>query len=48
MGRTSAYTGDTVTWDDMSQSGQNYLPEKLEIGPVDMSGYTVQVPGKAK
>ena len=48
MGRTSAYTGDTVTWDDMSQSGQNYLPEKLEVGPVDMSGYTVQVPGKAK
>ncbi|MGM9766956.1 MAG: Gfo/Idh/MocA family protein [Candidatus Cryptobacteroides sp.] len=48
MGRTAAYTGDTVTWDDMSQSGQNYLPEKLEVGPVDMSGYTVQVPGKAK
>lgn len=48
MGRTAAYTGDTVTWDDMSQSEQNYLPEKQEIGPVDMSGYTVQVPGKAK
>ncbi|MGM9740597.1 MAG: Gfo/Idh/MocA family protein [Candidatus Cryptobacteroides sp.] len=48
MGRTAAYTGDTVTWDDMSQSEQNYLPEKQELGPVDMSGYTVQVPGKAK
>ncbi|MGM9790276.1 MAG: Gfo/Idh/MocA family protein [Candidatus Cryptobacteroides sp.] len=48
MGRTSAYTGDTVTWDEMSQSEQNYLPEKLEVGPVDMSDYTVQVPGKAK
>ncbi|MGN1234314.1 MAG: Gfo/Idh/MocA family protein [Candidatus Cryptobacteroides sp.] len=48
MGRTAAYTGDTVTWDDMSQSEQNYLPEKQELGPMDMSGYTVQVPGKAK
>ena len=48
MGRTAAYTGDTVSWDDMSQSEMDYLPEKLEIGPMDMSGYTVQVPGKAK
>ena len=48
MGRTAAYTGDTVSWDDMSQSEMYYLPEKLEIGPMDMSGYTVQVPGKAK
>ena len=48
MGRTAAYTGDTVSWDDMSQSEMDYLPEKLEIGPMDMSGYTVQVPGKVK
>lgn len=48
MGRTAAYTGDTVTWDAMSQSELDYLPEKLEVGPMDMSGYTVQVPGKAK
>ena len=48
MGRTAAYTGDTISWDDMSQSEMDYLPEKLEIGPMDMSGYTVQVPGKAK
>ncbi|MGM9757081.1 MAG: Gfo/Idh/MocA family protein [Candidatus Cryptobacteroides sp.] len=48
MGRTAAYTGDTVSWDDMSQSEMDYLPEKLEIGPMDMSVYTVQVPGKAK
>ena len=48
MGRTAAYTGDTVTWDAMSQSELDYLPEKLELGPMDMSGYTVQVPGKAK
>ena len=48
MGRTAAYTGDTVTWDTMSQSELDYLPEKLELGPMDMSDYTVQVPGKAK
>ena len=48
MGRTVAYTGDTVTWDAMSQSELDYLPEKLELGPMDMSDYTVQVPGKAK
>lgn len=48
MGRTAAYTGDTVTWDAMSQSELDYLPEKLELGPMDMSDYIVQVPGKAK
>ena len=48
MGRTAAYTGDTVTWDAMGQSELDYLPEKLELGPMDMSDYTVQVPGKAK
>ena len=48
MGRTAAYTGDTVTWDALSQSELDYLPEKLELGPMDMSDYTVQVPGKAK
>ena len=48
MGRTAAYTGDTVTWDAMSQSELDYPPEKLELGPMDMSDYTVQVPGKAK
>ena len=48
IGRTAAYTGDTVTWDAMSQSELDYLPEKLELGPMDMSDYTVQVPGKAK
>lgn len=48
MGRTAAYIGDTVTWDAMSQSELDYLPEKLELGPMDMSDYTVQVPGKAK
>ena len=48
MGRESAYSGQTVTWDEMSQSALDYMPEKLELGPVDMSQHTVQTPGKAK
>lgn len=48
MGRESAYAGSTVTWDEISASPLDYLPEKLELGKVDMSGYTVQVPGAKK
>jgi len=48
MGRQSAYTGAAVTWDEVSNSTVSFLPEKLEIGPVDMSSYVVMVPGKAK
>ena len=45
MGRESAYTGKTVTWDEISQSEMDLLPEKLHLGPMDMSKYTVKVPG---
>ena len=45
MGRESAYSGKTVTWDEISQSDMDLLPEKLELGPMDMSKYTVKVPG---
>jgi len=48
MGRESAYSGAAVTWDEISNSSLNYLPEKLEIGKMDMSGYVVRVPGKPK
>ncbi|MGM9737217.1 MAG: Gfo/Idh/MocA family protein [Candidatus Cryptobacteroides sp.] len=48
MGRTSAYTGNTVTWDEISQSEMDYMPETLELGPQDMSKHTLQVPGKAE
>jgi len=48
MGRQSAYTGAVVTWEEISNSTMTYLPEKLEIGAVDMSSYVVMVPGKAK
>jgi len=45
MGRESAYTGQTVEWDDISSAALDYMPEKLELGAVDMSKYTVAVPG---
>jgi hypothetical protein len=48
MGRESAYSGGEVTWEEISNSTLTYLPEKLEIGKVDMSSYVVKVPGKAK
>ena len=48
MGREAAYTGKTITWDEISASSLDYLPEKLELGPLDMSKYTVPVPGVAK
>lgn len=48
MGRESAYSGAVVKWDEVSNSSLSYLPEKLEIGPVDMSKYVVMVPGKPK
>ena len=45
MGRESAYTGNTVTWDEISKSDLDYMPAVLELGKMDMSGYTVKVPG---
>ena len=48
MGREAAYSGKTVEWDEISAAELDYMPEKLELGPMDMSKYTVPVPGKAK
>lgn len=48
MGRESGYTGKTVTWDEISNSPMNLLPEKLELGPMDMSKYIVPVPGQSR
>ena len=46
MGREAAYTGKTVTWDEMTQADQDFLPEKLELGPLDLASMTVPVPGE--
>lgn len=48
MGREAAYTGQEVTWDQISSSELNYMPAKLEMSNVDMSAYTVPVPGSGK
>lgn len=46
MGRESAYTGQKITWDEITKSELDLMPEKLELGPMDMSKYVVRVPGK--
>ena len=46
MGRESAYTGQKITWDEITKSELDLMPKKLELGPMDMSKYVVRVPGK--
>ena len=46
MGRESAYTGAETTWEAMTASQLNYTPKDLNLGKMDMSGFTVAVPGK--
>ena len=47
MGREAAYTGDSIKWEDISASPLDYMPAKLELGPMDMTR-NIPVPGKAK
>jgi myo-inositol 2-dehydrogenase/D-chiro-inositol 1-dehydrogenase len=44
MGRTAAYTGRAVTWDEIFKSDMNLGPAKLEFGPVNMV-FETPVPG---
>jgi len=46
MARMSAYSGQTVTWDQALNSEVTYLPAKLELG--DVATRPVPVPGAAK
>jgi len=48
MGRLSAYSGKDITWDDVISSPLNLLPDNPELGKMDMSNYTIPVPGNAK
>ncbi len=48
MGRESAYTGQEVTWDAMTAAALDYTPAYLNIGKMDMSKFTVPVPGSAQ
>jgi predicted dehydrogenase len=44
MGRTAAYTGQLVTWEEMQNSTMKLGPEKYEMGPVNME-FPVPIPG---
>jgi len=45
MARESAYTGKKCTWDEMSLSDLNLIPSDLNTGNIDMSQFTIPVPG---
>ena len=44
MGRTAAYTGRLITWDEIFKSDMDLGPAKMEFGPVDML-FETPVPG---
>jgi len=44
MGRTAAYTGKKITWDEIFKSDMDLGPTKIELGPVDMK-FEVPIPG---
>ena len=44
MGRTAAYTGRKVTWQEMLDSNKRLGPEKYEMGPVNLE-FPVPLPG---
>jgi myo-inositol 2-dehydrogenase/D-chiro-inositol 1-dehydrogenase len=44
MGRTAAYTGRLITWDEIMKSDMDLGPEKIEFGPVNMA-FETPVPG---
>lgn len=44
MGRTAAYTGRLVTWDEILKSDMDLGPSKMEFGPVNML-FPTPVPG---
>lgn len=48
MGRESAYSGQESTWEAMTAAPLDYTPKDLNIGKMDMSGFTVPVPGSGK
>ena len=48
MGRESAYTGQSVTWEQIRGMDMNWLPENPVLGKIDMSKYVVPVPGSDK
>jgi predicted dehydrogenase len=49
MGRNSAYTGKTITWDEISASAEDYTPADLDlVKKMNMKSFVVPVPGTGK
>ncbi len=46
MGREAAYSGNTITWDEMMASDLKLGPEKIAMGPVDMKA-VIPKPGSS-
>ncbi|MCU0461489.1 MAG: Gfo/Idh/MocA family oxidoreductase [Bacteroidales bacterium] len=44
MGRTAAYTGRAISWDEIFKSDMDLGPSKIQMGPVDMV-FDTPVPG---
>ena len=48
MGRESAYTGNQVLWEDMCNSQLSLMPEKLEMGAMNMADFVPPTPGEGQ
>lgn len=46
LGREAAYTGQTVTWDELVRSGQSLLPDPVAFGP--LATPPVPMPGETR
>jgi predicted dehydrogenase len=46
MGRTAAYTGNKISWEEIFKSDMDLGPKEIKFGPVDMQ-FEVPVPGTA-
>ena len=44
MGRTAAYTGKMITWDEIYRSDMDLGPDEIKFGPVNMN-FETPIPG---
>lgn len=47
MGRESAYTGQTISLEQLKGMNMNFLPDNVALGAVDMSKFKVPIPGSS-
>jgi myo-inositol 2-dehydrogenase/D-chiro-inositol 1-dehydrogenase len=46
LGREAAYTGQSVTWEELMKSGQSLMPPTVELGPLPVP--PVPMPGETR